>query len=52
MAKTGSLEFFLIERYVLFTGLANHARPWSGRVHHQPYPLLDVEVTVMGRCSF
>jgi|RhiMetdeSRZDD1v2_1073273.scaffolds.fasta_scaffold530912_2 uncharacterized protein YqjF (DUF2071 family) len=44
-AKPGTLEFFLIERYVLFAGSANHARPWSGRVHHQPYPLLDVEVS-------
>jgi len=52
MAKPGSLEFFLIERYLLFTGLANHARPWSGRVHHQPYPLSDVEVTEWDDAAF
>ena len=44
-AKPGTLEFFLIERYVLFAGSPNHARPRTGRVHHQPYPLVDVDVT-------
>jgi len=45
LADPGSLEFFLIERYVLFAQSVSQARPWSGRVHHQPYPLMDVEVT-------
>ena len=44
LAHPGTLEFFLIERYVLFAKLAGRAGPWSGRVHHQPYPLRDVEV--------
>jgi uncharacterized protein YqjF (DUF2071 family) len=41
-AEPGSLDFFLIERYVL------HARRgpslWSVQVHHQPYPLQGVQV--------
>jgi uncharacterized protein len=45
VAQPGTLEFFLIERYVLFAPSAGQARPWSGSVHHQPYPLLNVEVT-------
>ena len=45
LAKPGTLEFFLIERYILFAASASHAGPWSGRVHHQPYPLMNVEVT-------
>ena len=45
LAQPGTLEFFLIERYVLFTVLARQLCPWSCRVHHQPYPLMDVEVS-------
>lgn len=45
LAERGTLEFFLIERYVLFTVLAGRPQPWSCRVHHQPYPLMDVEVS-------
>ena len=41
-AEPGSLDFFLIERYVL------HARRgpslWSVQVHHRPYPLQGVQV--------
>jgi len=52
LVKPGTLEFFLVERYVLFARSASHARPWSGRVHHQPYPLLDVEVTEWDDAAF
>ena len=52
LAKAGTLEFFLIERYVLFAQLASHSRPWTGRVHHQPYPLSDVEVTEWDDSTF
>ena len=42
LAEPGTLEFFLVERYLLFTqtprGLC------TGRVHHAPYPLADVNV--------
>ncbi len=34
----GTLEFFLVERYLLFTELANR-RIARGQVHHRPYPL-------------
>ena len=39
-----SLEYFLVERYVLFS--FDHARQvlYSGRVHHAPYPLQNAEV--------
>jgi uncharacterized protein YqjF (DUF2071 family) len=52
LAQPGTLEFFLIERYVLFAQPANRSLPWSGRVHHEPYPLLDVEVTEWDDATF
>jgi len=36
-AAPGSLEFFLVERYVLYAGWGRHLR--TARVHHPPYPL-------------
>lgn len=36
-AGAGSLEFFLLERYVLFSSGRKGAL-YSGRVHHSPYP--------------
>jgi uncharacterized protein YqjF (DUF2071 family) len=41
-AKLGSLEFFLAERYLLFTQTPSGLR--CGRVHHAPYPLAEVEL--------
>jgi len=41
-AKLGSLEFFLAERYLLFTQTSSGLR--CGRVHHAPYPLAEVEL--------
>jgi uncharacterized protein len=38
VAQTGSLEFFLVERYVLFSA-ARRGRLFAGRVHHFPYRL-------------
>jgi uncharacterized protein YqjF (DUF2071 family) len=43
-AEPGSLDFFLIERYVLHS-LRRGPSLWSVRVHHQPYPLRQVQVT-------
>lgn len=44
IASPGSLEFFLLERYVLFA--ANRAgRLFTGRVHHRPYPMVAATVT-------
>lgn len=42
-AEPGSLEFFLVERYILFASLGQ-GRLASGQVHHVPYPIKDVEV--------
>ncbi len=42
-AEPESLEFFLIERYFLFSWVGNTL--WSGQVHHTPYPLHAAEVS-------
>jgi len=39
-AEPGSLEFFLVERYVLFSTSAD--KLYMGQVHHEPYPLQQV----------
>jgi uncharacterized protein YqjF (DUF2071 family) len=44
-SEPGSLEFFLIERYVLFSWAASSRTLYSLRVWHVPYPLESVEVT-------
>ena len=36
-ARPGTLDYFLVERYLLYTW--NRGRLFSGRVHHSPYPL-------------
>ena len=43
LATPGTLEFFLIERYVLFA-YSKSNKLYSGRVWHNPYELADVEV--------
>jgi uncharacterized protein len=42
LAAPGSLEYFLVERYILFTIRKN--RLFQGRVHHTPYPLQSARV--------
>jgi uncharacterized protein YqjF (DUF2071 family) len=42
-AEPGSLEFFLVERYILFADTGK-GRLRTGQVHHRPYPLCPVEV--------
>ena len=42
-AIPGSLEHFLIERYVLYAR-GRGGRLWRGRVDHDPYPVQDAEV--------
>jgi hypothetical protein len=42
-AEPGTLEFFLAERYILFS--ARNGRLLSGQVHHEQYPLQDANVT-------
>jgi uncharacterized protein YqjF (DUF2071 family) len=41
--ELGSLEFFLVERYRLFT--FRYGRRFSGRVYHMPYRLSTAEVS-------
>lgn len=41
-AELGSLEFFLLERYVLFADTPDGLR--AGRVYHEPYSFRDVEL--------
>jgi uncharacterized protein YqjF (DUF2071 family) len=42
-AQVGSLEFFLVERYLLYTADEEH-NLYRARVHHQPYPIQRAEV--------
>lgn len=41
-AEPGSLEFFLAERYLLFSQTSRGLR--CGQVHHSPYPLAEAKV--------
>lgn len=43
-AEVGSLEFFLLERYRLFSQRRNGSM-YEGLVHHQPYQYEHIEVT-------
>jgi uncharacterized protein YqjF (DUF2071 family) len=45
--QPGSFEWFLVERYRLFAWDARRARLLSGRVHHPPYPLAEVETSLL-----
>lgn len=42
LTEPGSLDFFLVERYLLYAHDAGHL--FSGRVHHPPYALRAVKV--------
>jgi uncharacterized protein YqjF (DUF2071 family) len=44
-AQPDSLEFFLVERYLLFSPASNEGQPLTGRIHHRPYPLVDAQVS-------
>ena len=44
-AAADSLEFFLLERYLLFSHSPGHEQLFSGQVHHRPYQYRPVEVT-------
>ncbi len=43
-AEAGTLEFFLLERYLLFSHTADDGRFFSGQVHHSPYQYRGVAV--------
>lgn len=44
-AEPGSLNFFLVERYLLYSPPRRNGRFPTGRVYHRPYPLQEVEVS-------
>jgi uncharacterized protein YqjF (DUF2071 family) len=45
-AAPGTLEHFLMERYILYTQDADHEL-YRARVHHQPYPIQRAEVPLL-----
>ena len=45
LAAPGSLEFFLLERYLLFARDADREHLLSGRVWHEPYRFRDTELS-------
>lgn len=51
-AEPGSLEFFLVERYRLFAYDRSRLRLFTGRVHHDPYPLQSVELASYSKRLF
>ncbi len=42
-AQPGTLDFFLAERYLLFS-VNSKGQVFKGQVHHTPYPLCEVDV--------
>lgn len=44
IAKPETLEFFLVERYLLFSPRSKAGHLMTGRIHHRPYPLVDAQV--------
>ena len=46
LARVGSVEYFLAERYLLYAASKSGALS-TGRVHHTPYPLRVAEVTAL-----
>lgn len=44
-AESKTLEFFLVERYLLFSKDKETGQLYSGRIHHRPFPLYKAEVS-------
>jgi uncharacterized protein YqjF (DUF2071 family) len=44
-AAVGSREYFLVERYLLYT--VSERRLWQGQVHHEPYPVQPARAQVL-----
>lgn len=44
-AQPGSLEFFLVERYLLFAYAPASQQIFTGKVHHRPYDIAEAQVT-------
>ena len=51
-AQPGSLEYFLVERYLLFSHRKRKNALYIGQVHHSPYPLFLAEVPAYSRALF
>ena len=53
-ARPGSLEYWLTERYCLYT-VDRHGRPYRGEIHHLPWPLqpgqADLERNIMASAA-
>lgn len=49
-AQTGTLEDFLVERYVLYSARGGHL--YRGRVHHTPYPLQNAQLLNLRESCF
>jgi len=45
LAKKGSLEHFLTERYCLYSA-NNRGEVFRGEIHHEPWPLQQLETTI------
>jgi hypothetical protein len=50
-AADGTLEFFLVERYILFAALPDGRRA-TGQVHHAPYPVQPADVEIWDEGQF
>ena len=48
IAEPGTLEFFLVERYLLYTFDRSSNQLYAGRVHHKPYQIREVKVLEYG----
>jgi uncharacterized protein YqjF (DUF2071 family) len=42
-AEPGTLEFFLIERYILFAWMKKIRKLYMGQINHMPYPLISTK---------
>ena len=51
-AEPGSLDFFLAERYRLFAYNKKKTQLMSGQVHHEPYPLQQVNLECYSKRLF
>lgn len=43
-AEPGTFEFFVIERYILFSYIKSKNLLLAGQVHHSPYPICEADV--------
>ena len=51
-SSIGSLQFFLAERYLLFSQSRRSQKLFVGRIFHEPYPLFDTEIASYSKDLF